>query len=356
MSMKPGSSNAPIVESIPEAEDAPDERATQLERLQRSVRIIAALLRAVANSRKLLKELSAPFLEIADEKDSPKAISERKTRCRNAIFAAAKVALDPDHPIKNCVDELLSAVDDLDPSIGLSAREIKSKVLEELDDLVNHALSNANEEVSAESMEQFAERARNLMAEMDLRSQELEPQYKIRKAELRQAWKDRLITTRNLLIASVVLISVAIASVGYAVKTRKQAEVANIAAHAPAATEPLKTESVLLQPKAGAAPPQPVQAVVVANPASVIPNPTPVVSNPPPAAPQPVPNKATDSKQAQSVQADGKIVNGTATLSSGQSKEEMKKSVQALGEVIKAWNAENDAQAAREKTQKKPSK
>lgn len=355
MSIKPGSSNAAIAESIPETEDTTDERSIQLERLQRSVRITAALLRAVANSRKLLKKLSAPFLETADEKDTEKTISARKTRRRDAIFAAAKVALDPDHLIKNSVDELLNTVDDLDPSIGLSAREVKSKVLEELDELINHALNDANEEMSSESVAQFAESAQKLMAEMDLRSQELGSQYKICKAQLRQAWKERLVTTRNILITSVVLLSVAIASVGYAVKTRKQAEVTNIATHAPAATEPMKTGSVAIQPKADVAPPQPVQAAVVANPAA-IPNPTPVVPNSPPVSPRPVPAKAADAKQAQNAPAIGKIVNGTATLSSGQSREEMKKSVQALGEVIKEWNAENDAQAAREKTRKKPSR
>lgn len=356
MSMNPGSSNAAIVESIPETEDATDERSIQLERLQRSVRITAALLRAAANSRKLLKKLSAPFLETADEKDTEKTISARKTRRRDAIFAAAKTALAPDHLIKNSIDELLNTVDDLDPSIGLSAREVKSKVLEELDELINHALNDANEEMSSESVAQFAESAQKLMAEMDLRSQELGSQYKICKAQLRQAWKERLVTTRNILITSVVLLSVAIASVGYVVKTRKQAEVANIATHAPAATEPLKTGSVAIQPKPDVASPQPVQAVVVANPAAAIPNPTPVVPNSPPVSPGPVPAKAADARQAQNAPAIGKIVNGTATLSSGQSREEMKKSVQALGEVIKEWNAENDAQAAREKTQKKPSR
>jgi len=354
MGMKSGSKAEASSELPTEGDSAPDEAAIEFERLRRSLRVVNTLLRSIADSRKLLTQLASPFLETPTEKDSQKKISERHRRRRDAVFAAAKDALDPEHPIKKSVDESLATLEPVDVAIASNVRDVKSKVLEQLDDLINHALSDANSEKSAESVEQFAGKVQTLLAEMDVHTQELRIVQKMCKTQLRQAWIARLTTTRNILIASALLISVAIVAVGYVVKARKHAEEVYAAAHPPPNAESVKTESVTVPPKTDSVPDKPVSATGAPGSGAVVtPNPATVVANP-------VPNNIADAEQApkqtQNPQSVTKIVNGTATLTTGQNPEAIKKSVQALGEAIKEWNAENGMRAAPDKTKKKDTK
>ncbi|MDR3483112.1 MAG: hypothetical protein P4L91_20635 [Burkholderiaceae bacterium] len=342
----------PAVEAPPAAESVPDERAMQFQLLRRSIGIVSALLRAVEHARELLQHLSEPFQEADSEKDTQKEISKRHGQRRDAVFAAAKEALDPDHPVKKSVDESLATLDGLDPSIGSSARDVKSKVLEALDDLINHALKDANDEKSADSAEKFAAKAQALTAEMDLRTQELTALLKAYKAHLRQAWIERLLTTRNILIVVVLLISVAIVVVGYALKKRHDADVAAELARPKPPAESVKLESA--KPPSAALPSKPDAALAQPAPAEAAAKPAAVVAAPA------VPTKAVDAKPpaqaASSAPAETKLVRGTATLTSGQDKEATKKSMQALGEIIKEWNAENGMQPVPDKPQKKENK
>jgi hypothetical protein len=342
----------PSTEVPSEVESAPDERALQFQLLRRSIGVVSALLRAVDHARELLKHLSQPFQEADSEKDTQKEISKRHGQRRDAVFAAAKDALDPDHPVKKSVDESLATLDGLDPSIESSARDVKTKVLEALDDLINHALKDANDEKSADSAEKFAAKAQALTAEMDLRTQELTALLKAYKAHLRQAWIERLTTTRNIVIVLVVLISMAIVAVGYAVKKRHDANAAAELARPKPPPESAKIESA--KPPSAALPPAPDAAPALSAPVEAAAKPAAVVAAPA------VSIKAVDAKPAaqaaSSAHAETKVVRGAATLTSGQDKEATKKSVQALGEVIKEWNAENDMQPVPDKSQKKENK
>jgi hypothetical protein len=350
-SIKSSPGAQPSVEAPPAAESVPDERALQFQLLRRSIGVVSALLRAVDHARDLLKHLSQPFQEADSEKDTQKEISKRLGQRRDAVFAAAKDALDPDHPVKKSIDESLDALDGLDPSIGSNAREVKSKVLQALDDLINHALKDANDEKSADSAEKFTAKAQALAAEIDLRTQELTVLRKAYKAQLRHAWIERLTTTRNIVIVSALLISLAIFAVGYAMWKRHQADVAAELARPKPPAESVKLENV--KPPSAAPPPkpeaalaQPVASEAAAKPAAV--------------AGAPAVSKAVDAKAAaqatSSAHAETKMVRGTATLTSGQDKEATKKSVQALGEIIKEWNVENGMQPVPDKPQKKDGK
>lgn len=352
----------------------PDERAIEFERLRRSVRVTTALLRAIADSRKLLERFSKPFLETVNEQDSQKITSARGRRQRDAVFAAAKSALAPEYRAKRAVDESLESLDDLDPSIASNARDIKSNVLAQLEEMIARALQDANEGKPAESADQFTEKVKALTAEMDLRSQELGALHKACKTQLRQARLGRLTTTKNIVIASIVLVTaVAIGAVGFVVKVRKQSKEAEVAAHATGSTESPKTESASVRQ-------EPAHTLAKTSPTATAPNIAPA-SAPAPASAASAPTSASasasassaasvsasapnakaDSKQppksprdGQPSQSGAKIIDGTATLSSGQSPEARKKSIQALGEVIKEWNAENDAwEKAHKKNPKK---
>lgn len=336
--MSKSATASPVAQSPPATESAPDESAIHAERLHRSVRVTTGLLRAVADSRKLLARLAAPFLELATEKDSEKRTSDRKARRRDAIFAAAKVALDPDYATGKIVDELLTSADDLDAPIGSNARDVKSKVLEPLDELIKCAHQEANEEKSAESVDQFKGQIQALLAEMDLRSHELTTLHKVCKAQLRQARIARLATTTNIVIAIVVLLLVVIGSIGYAAKVRKQHREAEAAAHAKATPASSKKDDVAVHPEHDAASEKPVAVGVTEDP-----------------VPAKLAESAPSPARPQGKQVDAKVPGGTATLSSGQSKEETKEGLKALSDAIKAWNAESDARSGRKSEPSKAS-
>ena len=166
---------------------SPDERKIQFERLRRSVRVTQAFLHAIKDYKKLLRKFSLPFLEQASEQDSQKKISARKSRQRDAVFLTAKDVLASDHPVRKSVEESLRSLDDLDASIVSNAQEIKEKLQEKLDALINQTLKEAEAEKqpTQESTEYFAQTVQDLYREMDLRSEETTQLHKKFKAELR---------------------------------------------------------------------------------------------------------------------------------------------------------------------------
>jgi hypothetical protein len=147
-----------------------------------------------------------------------------------------------------------------------------------------------------------------------------------------------------------------IGSVGYILETRKNPKEIKIAAPAVATNAASKAESAAPLPPVLPEPAKPVptssapSASMVDTAPAVAPAAAPAAASAmPPAVATPQPT--TQSNRASPSQAAKR--NGNVNLSSGQNPEEMKQNVRALGEVIKVWNAETDAQAAREKAAKK---
>ncbi|HEY8099521.1 MAG TPA: hypothetical protein VIF82_02115 [Burkholderiaceae bacterium] len=318
---------------------SPSEKKVQFERLKRTVRVTKTLIHAVKNYKNLLHKFSAPFLEPVSEQDSQKKISARKNRQRDAVFLTAKDVLASDHPARKSVEKSLHSLDGLDASIISNAQAIKEKIVEKLDALINRTLKEAEEQPSKESAEYFAQTVQDLNSEMDLRLGETTQLHKNFKAELRQAWIRRLITGKNLTIAAAILLVDTIGTIGYMTMTQEKAPAPDIAAP-PAIQKEIKAKKVTSIPsdKVSESPKSESPKTISASANGMsrqnkISDPAPVASS------------------SQNKPSDIKAVNGGVTLSSGQDPETMKKNMHALGDAIRAWNAENAAQdsAAKEK-------
>ncbi|MGZ5779946.1 MAG: hypothetical protein ACXWIN_03195 [Burkholderiaceae bacterium] len=314
---------------------SPSEKKIQFERLKRSVRVTNTFLHALKNYKKLLHKFSTPFLEKVSEQDSQKKISARKSRQRDAVFLTAKDVLASDHPVRKSVEESLHSLDGLDASIVSNAQVIKEKIVEKLDALINRTLKEAEEQSSKESKESteyFAETVQALNSEMDLRLGETTQLHKKFKAELKQAWIRRLITAQNMAIAAAILLVDTIGTIGYMIMTQEKAPAPDIIAPSAIKKEnkPKKVTSIPSDKTSGAS-----KTVSVSTNA------------------EPLQKKVLDSKpvtaSSQNTSSDTKAVNGKITLTSGQDSESMKRNVHALGDAIRAWNAENAAQGSPEK-------
>lgn len=337
--VEPTSNNASLSGAKPLAassdadlEDTPDESKSQFERLRRSVLVAKSLLRAIEGSRKLLDQFSAPFLEPIHETDSQKKINSRKNRQRKAVFSAAKDVLDPDHPIKLSVEKSLSCSADLDESIGANAREVKSKVLEPLDSMVNEAVRDANEQKSAEFVERFAGTVLELTREIDVRAQEVGILHEKFKSEFRQVQINRLFATRNIVAAMTILTAVIVGSVGYIKTKRDHSKALDNTVHAITKVKTAEKEAVS----------HPSEITYVSP--KIIP-----VSSASASIQKNISESSVATKSPGVMHSNVDVDGGGVTISSGKDPETVKKNVRALGDAIRAWNAENDAQAARDK-------
>jgi hypothetical protein len=322
---EPGSATAAI-------DDSSIDSKAQSDRLRRAIRVSKSLLRVIEDSKNILQKLSSPFLERVAEKDAPKKSDAHRRRMRDAVFLAARDVSDPGQAIKKSIEESIALSLDLDSVLGLSAAKIKSEVVDPLESIVAQALKDANEPESATLLEQFGVKFQELAGKVDLVLDEIRALHKKLKAELKDVRIKRLVTAQTMVVAGVIVALIMIGSSSWYIRAKRtHAKTHESTSHAISMD---KSTTKALTP------------VVMEAPS------TPALGGPPPAPSTPIQKKTSQQPDTSSVRDskfDKKQRNGSFTVAGGDDSESVKKSARAIGDAIRAWNAESDELAAREK-------